>query len=582
MRCKEPSASRMGLLISFVVVVSIAVFAFRFHAFGDMEPRSDQAFFSWWVQGLYEADHFFPDVENGESWLSALERDEDGFLHRLLRVVYSRAISVFIFVTLAVRYAATWVLGPSYGAQVAMCVLASAATVLMLGLFPVLARGRQSDQNTQSRDIGFGIAALLLGATTAYPHIFSSWGVHNFSVLFLLVASAIGTRILAAPTDQSRSIWRIAAITYGLAYFSHQTNVFLLPAATVLSIVALPGLESRKRFLLASWFVAFSAVLAVPFLIATIIEESRNLASESMTVRTFIDMNFISATGEQWPKLARRATNWLAKGGELFSAPGLALGVLGLAAWARTERVTLPLFVVTTHFLVWCALPIFGEVYLRTYLYVMPFLVLGIAYLSVIAGQAIWASLRSKKYRVGIVFSSMAIIGVLTAHVYTQVPILASTQDIRHRIPASWDWYFSGQGTLKPVMAEIGTILPERAVVVTWAYGMQFLLRIYQIEGSGRTVAPTLVRLVPHFEDGTLLDHIKRRHLSVPADVPMFALVDHGAENVDQETVQRGIENVFGPKGFGIITKAALEPVGRWRLESSWPRDVALYRVLTD
>ena len=582
MRDKEPSAPRKGMFISFLVVVSIAVFAFRFHAFGDMEPRSDQAFFSWWVQGLYEADHFFPDVENGESWLSALERDEDGFLHRLLRVVYSRAISVFTFSTVAARYAMTWVVGSTYGAQVAMCVLASAATVLMLGLFPVLARGRQPDQNTQSRDIGFGIAALLLGATAAYPHIFSSWGVHNFSVLFLVIASAFGIRVLAAPMHQSRSLWIVAAIAYVLAYFSHSTNLFLLPAATILSIILLPDLTLRKRLSITVWFISFSAVLAIPFLIATIAEESRNLTSGSITVRSFIDSNFISATGELWPKVAGKAVGWLEKGSQLFSTPGLALGILGLAIWARTERVALPLFVVIMHFLVWCSLPIFGEVYLRTYLYVMPFLVLGIAYSSVIAGQAIWAALRSKRYGVGTVSASIAVIGVMMAHVYAQVPILASTQEIRHRIPESWDWYFSGQGTLKPVMAEIGTILPERAVVVTWAYGMQFLLRIYQIEGSGRTVAPTLARLVPRFEDGTLPDHIRHRHLSVPADDPMFALIDHGAENVDHETVRRGIENVFGPEGFDILTKATLAPIDRWPLESSWPIDISLYRIETD
>ena len=62
----------------------------------------------------------------------------------------------------------------------------------------------------------------------------------------------------------------------------------------------------------------------------------------------------------------------------------------------------------------------------------------------------------------------------------------------------------------------------------------------------------------------------------------MFSIVDQTLENVDRETVRRSVENVFGPKGFGIVTNVTLEPVGRWQFKSSWPRDVALYRIETD
>lgn len=581
MRGTSPWILGKVLYFSCLVFVTIGVFVFRFNAFGDMEPRSDQAFFSWWIQGLYQADHFLPDVGAGESWLNALQRDDGGFLHRLLRIVYSRALSVFNLVMVASRYALTWVLGTTYAAQVVMSLIASASIVLMIGLFPVRARERQPDQKILSDGIAIGITALLLGAVTAYLHIYSPWGGHNFSVLFLVIAVAFGTRVLAAPEDQPRSAWGIAAISYVLAYFAHWANLFLLPAATVLSIIAMPGLALRKRLLISVGFIAFSAALAIPFLIAVFVEESHNLTPNLHSVRGLIGAAFDSGSGELLQHITQRAADWLEKGSQLFSAPGLALGVLGLVVWARRERFLLPLFIVITHFSAWCAMPLFAGTYFRTFFYLTPFLVLGIAYLSVKAGLVIREALKNRTFSIK-ALAGLAVLGTVTAHVYVQVPILASTEEIRKRVPEVWEIYFAGQGTLKPAMAEVDSILPKDAVVVTWGYGVQFLLRNYEIEGSGRTVAPTLHTMIPRYEDGTLPDHIIRRHLSVPADVPMFALIDHAMDQVDRESVRQGIEDVFGPKGFGIIRKAALEPVGRWRLESSWPGDVALYRVKTD
>jgi len=581
MRGRNPSNHQKVFFVSCLVIASIAVFVFRYDAFGDLEPRSDQAFFSWWVQGLYQADHILPDVEAGESWLGALQRDDGGFLHRLLRPIYGRAFSIFTLVPLGLRYAMTWVLGPTYGAQVVMSLIAGSAIVLMLGLFPICARGRQPNRNTRSDDVSFGAVALLLGAATAYFHIYSPWGVHNFGVLFLMIAAALGSRVLSASTDKLGSGCIVVAFACGLAYFAHWTNVFLLPAAMVFSIFAMPGLGLRKRLSIIIGFGAFSAVLAIPFLISAYFEDSRNLAPYMFTLRGFSESGHGWHAYELLLNAIGRAANWLEKGSQLFSAPGLALGVLGLAAWAQRERVTLPLFIILTHFAVWSLIPLFGAPYFRTFLYATPFLVLGIAYLSVNAGQVIWAALRRKRFEVG-AFAAVAVLGMLATHIFIQIPVLFSTQEIKNRNPHVWEFYFSGQGALKPAMAEIDNILPERAVIVTWGYGVQYLLKNYEVDGPNRTVAPTLLTLIPRFENGTLSAEIERRRLFVPTNVPMFTLIDHGADRVDRESVRRGIENVFGSKGFGILINATLVPVGRWQPGSIWPHDVALYRVEID
>ena len=586
MSSKGPLKPRRTLFLLFLIIVSICVFLFRFEAFGDMEPRGDQAFFSWWVQGLYQADHFLPDVEAGESWLRALKSDDGGFVHRILRPVYSKSATIFTFVPLALRYAMTWALGASYGAQVAMSVLASVALVVMLGLLPVCVRESTSDDGARTDHRIIGAIAVFLGATTFYLHIFSPWGNHNFGVLFLLIAVALGSRVLSVlvgrrSVESTGRLYTVAACAYGLAYYAHWTNVFLLPAATFFSIVAMPGLVQRKRLSIAIGFIVFSAALAIPFLIATVIEDSRNLTVNLHSTRGLAEIALGSNANGFLQNVFGMAFKWLEKGSHLFSAPGLALGVLGLAFWAQRERVLLPLFVVITHFTVWCALPIFAGAYLRTFLYVIPFLILGIAYLSVIAGQEIWVALKRKAIG-GKAFAGVVVLGVLTVHIYNQFPLPISIQEIRNKIPEAWELYFSGQGSLKPAMAEIGNILPERAVAVTWGYGLQYLLRNYEIESSRRVIAPPLLMQIPWFEDGTLSDRIKRRRLSVPASLPMFTLIDHSAENIDRESIRQSIENVFGPKGFGIVSKVTLESAGHWHLDSSWPRDVALYRIETD
>ena len=583
---RPPSSPGKVFFLSYLVIVSISVFLMRFHAFGEMEPRSDQAFFSWWVQGLYQADHLFPDVGAGEAWLEALQRDEDGFLHRLLRPIYGKAIAVFTFVPLILRFAMTCVLGPAYGSQVAMSILASTAVVLMMGLYPIWARGRTSDGNAEVDDWCLGAVAVLLGATTLYLHFFSAWGNHNFGVLFLLVSAAFGNRILLVVADErgARPIrlgYIAAALAYGLACYAHWTNLFLLPAATIFSIIALPELPFRKRVSSVIGFVAVSAVLAIPFIVVAGFEASRDLAPNLHSVSGLAGAAFDIDTGAFFVSVAGRAADWLEKGSTLLSAPGLALGILGLAAWAQRERVTVPFFVVVTHFAVWCLMPIFGGAYLRTFLYATPFLVMGIAYLSMTAWRTIRRALIKKRFGVQAVAGG-AVLCALIVHVYGQVPGLLSTQDVRNRAPDAWELYFSGQGSLKPAMAEIDSVLPEHAVIMTWGYGMQFLLRNYGVERPDRKIMPTLLTLLPRYENGTLADLIKRRDLSIPAGAPIYSLIDHGTDNVDRETVRQEIEKILGADGFGVATRVALEPKGKWRLSSSWPRDVELYRVQLD
>ena len=586
MRGSPPSSPGKVFILSYLVVVSMSVFLLRFHAFGDMEPRSDQAFFSWWVQGLYQSDHFFPDVGAGEAWFDALQRDEDGFLHRLLRPIYGKAIAIFTFIPLILRYAMTWILGPAYGSQVAMSILASTAVVLMMGLFPIWARGRPSDGNTEVDDWGLGAVAVLLGATTSYLHFFSAWGNHNFGVLFLLVAIASGNRVLSAMADErsaglTRSGLFLAALSYGLAYFAHWTNLFLLPAATILSIIAFPGLPFRKRLSSVVGFGAVSAVLAIPFLIVTSLEAARDLAPNLHSVSGLAGIAFDINSDEFFLNLVGRAADWLEKGRMLLSAPGLVLGILGLAAWAQRERVTVPFFLIVTHFTVWCVMPIFGGAYLRTFLYATPFLVMGIAYSSFLAWRAIQLALKKKRFGVPAVAGAAVFCGLIV-HIYGQVPALVSTQEIRNRTPGAWELYFSGQGSLKPTMTEIDNMLPKPAVVVTWGYGVQFLLRNYGIERPGRKIMPTLLTLLPRYENGTLADLIKRRDLSLPSGAPIYSLIDHGLDNADREAVRQGIEHVLGAAGFEYATKVTLESKGRWRLSSSWPRDIVLYRVHLD
>ena len=569
----EPRPYLQRIYPVFSLVLFAGLLAYRFSLFSDIEPRSDQAFFSWWVQGLAQTDHVFPTIAPDESFLASLERDDESFLHRLLRPIHGKSVAIFTVVPLALRLMAAWIFGDGYGVQVASSIFAATLIVPAIGFFPVwVFRSGQNHANAM-------LAAIFTGSAF-YLHYFSPWGNHNIGVLFLILAAVATERaihFLENKQDGAAKVVLLVALLQVLALYAHWTNVFLVPAATFLAW-AFTSVSMRRKITIAGYYLGALLIAALPFFLFAANDLSRPNINQNHTVWVLISIAFDRGLFEFVQAAGDRAVQWFYNIATIFSVSGVFLGLLGVALLAVRQRILFPLALCVTHFLISITVAIFIGAHFRTSLYVLPFLALGLAYLIALSLSTTRNFLQHRKSP-ALALAGMLMIALASHHLWQQVTKTGVAALIRKQNPVFWATYFQGQGEVGPVAKEIDEALPNRAVVITWGYGMQFLLRNYGIERSGRTIAPTLLTLLPRIDNGDLTNLIKHRNLSIPAGEPIYALIDHAADRVDRENVRRGIENTLGPAGFAIATEVNLAPIGRWPFDSSWPRDVALYRV---
>ncbi len=569
-----------------IIVFAALIFMWRVLVFGDLEPRGDQAFFAWWVQGLEAADHIVPRVAEGEALFDALARDETGFLTQLLRPLYNATTDLFKILSILILYVAAEIFGGAFSVHVATSVLASAALVLVLGAFP-LWYGRPGDGADKSgEDTITGLAALVLGAGALYLHAFSGLGLHNFGVLFLIAAVAGSTRILNgwAAERPGPINWRSVGglmLFQGLALYAYKTNLFLLPPATALSILLFSGAGLRRKLVCLGVYILIVAALVVPLAPLMFVEASKpEFAKDSFSATAIVGQILSGGIGAMIAPLGKLGAEWFQMAGELYSVPGLIAGLWGLGLMAWRDKVFLPLSVVISHFAAWCLIPLFAATSLRTYLYVLPFFVLGGAYLLVTVG----VELRRAAAELNRDYLTMAGTTVLAAvllavHLASQIPGLVSKEKLADFLPRAWAFYFTGQGELRPMVAEIERTLPPDAVLMTWGYGLQFLFRNLKDPATQVFVPPALGALMLRHRSGLLRDHIERRRLSIAAGASVYLLVDHRFDLVDRQTAAHGAGVVLGPEGFAIPGSAKLVEVAHWPLQSSWPGEATLYQL---
>lgn len=563
------------------IIIAALVFYWRLQAFGDMEPRSDNAFFAWWVKGLAAADHFSPQQGAGESLFDALARDETGFLTRLLRPIYNSPTELFKIIPILALYGAAKLFGYSYSMQVAVSLLASVAIPFVLTLFPFWRKRRPDGPG----DYWVGFTALVLGFLSFYLHRFSGLGFHNYGILSLVVAVAVSVRILSklAKNLPARMTWQTVAglfLANGLALYSYKTNLFLLPPATVLTLLLLPGADWKRKIRYFFTYSILIVILVLPFVPLVVISAGKPDFAQDMTSPILLMFSGPSGGFTEWLGIiAGRAMNWFVTARDMYSLPGLAVGLFGLAVLAR-DGMSLPLGIVAVHFMAWCFIPLFAASSLRTYPYILPFLALGAAYFFVASfkgsGLAIkWANRTLINKRL----VTAAAGGLIAIHIATQVPGLYSSARVAQVLPNFWNRYFAGQGELRPMITEIERVVPPNATLMTWGYGLQFLYRSLKTDDQDIRL-PAINALMLRYKAGLLKEHIRKRRLSLSATEPIYVLVDHVMDHVDRRTLGDAVATMIGPEGFDIAENAALVKVLAWRLRTSWPKGVTLYKIV--
>lgn len=566
-----------GRELTYIIVclaIVTCIFIWRLHGFGDLEPRSDQAFIAWWIKGLVAADHIIPRQGVGESLFDAMARDEAGFLTQIFRPVYNSPTELFKIAPILAVYGITTLLGDSYSIQLTLSLLASAAIPFAFASFPFWLNFSSNRTVTYLT----GLLALIITAFSFYLHYFSGWGFHNYGILSLIIAVAVSMRILPSTMEllTGRMSWsRIIGLflVNGLALYSFKTNLFLLPPATVLTLICLPNLSWRMKLRYVFTYVAIFTILILPFIPFVFISANKPDFAQDLTSPILLMMTDFSGNHLDWMMiLFERAINWFHTAQALYSLPGLIAGIVGLIAMAR-DGMRLPLCIAAAHFLAWCFVPIFAGVSFRTYPYLIPFLALGAAYFLAVSFRNT-RNLTLHNKIVAVIACALVI-----THIASQVPSFRSKAHMAEALPEFWATYFIGQGEIRPIIATIEQALPANSILMSWGYGLKFLYRDLKTENLDVEL-PGLNALMLRRKVGLLQNHIKKRRLSISTTGPLYVLVDHKVDHIDRSSLKAEITSLLGPDGFAIAKGIQLIDIANWDLQSSWPKNIVLYKIV--
>lgn len=583
------SSIRKRVFLTGVIAFSVLVLVWRVFLFGDMEPRGDQAFFTWWVLGMEASDHLLPYVDPGEKLFDAMARDETGFLTQFFRPMYNSPTELLKAISILILYGAAEIFGATHYVQAFVSILASVLLVGVVGLFFYGYRLALDRTKNFNHDVLAGVAALVLASFSLHLHSFSSLGPHNIGLLFLLIAVIFSIRLLQemATEKWDGPRWRpllVFGLTQVLALYTYKINVFLLPPATVLSIILCSGISLRRKTTYLTYYVLFIGVLLAPLIPFFVLDASKPaFAKEPFTITAILGPLFSGGIGAVLSPVADRTVEWFRVADELFSIPGTIAGLFGLGLMAWRSRIILPLGIVVSHFAAWCFVPLFAGLSLRTFLYVVPFLIIGNAYFLAISAMSLRQCVnglnRACIFKAG---TSLLAAGLLAVHLASQIPGVISNEKMAESVPRIWNEYFAGQGKLRPMIAQIEQTLPKDAVFMTWGYGLQFLFRSLKKDTTHVFVPPAISALMLRDKVGTLKTHLVRRHLSIASGAPVYLLVDYGIDRTDRKSVVYDVETVLGPRGFAISNAVGFNEITSWNLTSSWPREVVLYSLELD
>lgn len=546
-----------------LAILVLITFLGRWHFLKDTEPRIDQADFATSIRGIAEADHVWPRRTPGQSFQQALLADQESLIHRIGRPVFNFPRFCLNAVPAVIASLVCWLFSYSYAKLVFLSILATCLSLLLLGYLPFAALPDWHDKPAFVMVMGLGAA--LAYASALQVSLFSPWGVHNAAVFFLVLAVIASVRLMRnAECWQNHPVQSLlwTALFTGLACYSHWTNGFLLIPAVAVGLLTIPDLPLRRRATLSIGFGLLAGLILIPVGILTMVLHRLN-------DNFLIFVNTGHSARPLLEGLPSRAWKWCLAGSELFSAPGLLLGIGGLAWIARKYRITLPLLCLVVHFLAYCLMPGFiwagSPTWLRTYNYVIPFLAIGIgAAVAVVWQEALQGRLA--------VTARVLVAMFLLLHLYAQVPWFHPPEWMRSRSPAFYECYLRGQGNLRPSVIGLAEAIPENAPVWFWNYPLR---HIYQslIPSSYRhpLVSSTILVVLEKTEAGL-----------PPRDLPsMLPANTHvvAPTTVPREELAKALRMVLRPVGGSDQGGIFVLPKGQWETNTLDYGTFVLYDV---
>jgi len=435
-----------------LLAIAAGAFVLRFGLFRSTEPRGDASYWAIVLRDMVSADRLLPAGSGGVGVLRALESAREGdtsWLYAVGRPVHASPIWLFTEVPLLFQSLLLAIFRYSYEHVAALSILGSVLAIFALSV--LAARCSEAPRFA-------AVAAALIYTGSAYAMLYSPWGVHNWGVFALIAAVAIATPLLANPagwTEKSKLRLLILASVTLFAAYSHFTNPVIMAIAMPMALGFLPGVTIRRKAALVLYFGLVVCLGLAPVGILT-------LALHKLWTSFGVFANTGNSPWHYVAGIPQRGGQWFEFGAALFSLPGLAVGVTGLAAMAFATRFRLPACVTAAHFLCYCLVPGFiwngSHTYLRTYNYAIPFLALGIAWL---LAYTIRAGFRAPGAR----FLRIMVIALVTWHMAVQIPWGGYRAWAEKRAPDFVEIYLAGQGRLSPIVSGIEQITKDERLI---------------------------------------------------------------------------------------------------------------------
>lgn len=543
---------------TFVIVVfgaTAMVMALRLFALADTEPRYDQAFFAWWVRLLVESNHFWPHGTGDIGFFQALKADSGSLLHQLFRNLYNKPTSVFTILPLGIISGLSALFGDSYRFQTIVSIVW--ATLLL----PVLATygmwGRGSDHSRPA----VGLTAMILATINPTLFWFSPLGVHNFGIVGLTVALAatearLGARIRGEQARHGRSLETAAHL---IGCFSHWTNPFLLPAAALgAKFLATKGIGRRIRMLFD--YIPTVAVLVLCLMPLIVVEINRPLEDRTHSLSTVAHLTNVANVTQLLQAGISGISLWFEMAAETFTLPGSILAQAGLALmWRRGVRS--PALLAATHLALFAVMPGFAGASLRVFPYLIPILCIGFA--ETLAAIAAWRLVPA--------------LGVAALVLSLQIPSVLFLDQFRQARPHFSEFYYRGDGELRPMITEMDKMIPTEGVLLSWSYGLYV---VHEALREGPPIPLSLDGLWLRYQQGDMGAYLKGR---APITARRVFLVTEDSEQAAlSPPMAERLPALLGPEGLGLIRHPRLIPLAHWHLTTSSPGDTTLWEVVED
>lgn len=563
-----------------VIALSVGVFLFRYHTFKSVEPRYDQGDFACWVQDIQRSDHLLPVGKDVRDIVSKFESDRSGGLYNLVIRIYYDPVRLLTIVSLFTTYLMTLLLGDSYSSQVVISILGATGSVLLIALYLLWIETRASDGSNKGASILSGATAILVVGSSFYLHLYSPFGVHNWGIFYLVLAVAITSAMLEKPALFPKKALISGLIIVGivqiLALFAHWTNLVFLPLATVLLILIRLEGTVKKKILTALIYSAFVVIFLGPVILLMFTK-----APDSPEAYTGMKSE---STATLLQEMVRRGAEWFEIGAKVYSVPGLVAALWGLVYLGTRAGIFLPLLIVVSHFIAWCAVPGFSRnwtpTWTRTYTYILPLFGLGMTFL-IIAGITLikhtleWTPAFLRSLRVQTALPVLSVI-LLSGHLWVQIPCLISHYNVQRRIPEFWDEYLYKQNILRNVVDEMQGFVEGRAILLSWDQRGYPYKCLEDPNRNGFSNIPPLNGLWASYLHGRLAHSLKRREIRLPEDRKIFVFASAAVENSE---LRPAIAAIFGPAGLNREGVANLSPVKEWKTGIAYFGDTVLYEV---